>query len=238
MKINIFFPFLWIILFLSSCSTWGQKIPTGKIIYMPPYDGLGFIQPSGDANEVLNINEKLDKPVWSFDGKSILGLTGAPGAFLGYPAVWDIENGKYKVCGKNRVQFGQIQDAGDPENPHAVVILGTWDIFLLDMSSCKQLKIFVDYSKFPGKYALAGFSYFHATSSLVYGLVINPDEANREYQLNQLNIKTGIEGILAEGINPAWSHDGKQIAYLGLDGLHVMNLDITEDKLILEQSFF
>ena len=123
------------------------------------------------------------------------------------------------------------------QNPNEVVVNGTWDIVVMELPECEVVQTLVDYSNDPGKYDIAGFSYAPATGELVYGLVINPYK-ERKYQLIHFDTNSGKQMELAEGINPSWSPDGTQIAYLGLDGLYVVSADGQGNKQLVNQPFF
>ncbi|MEA3439508.1 MAG: hypothetical protein U9R58_04425 [Chloroflexota bacterium] len=224
-------------LFLASCqSSWQQPIPDGEIVYMSylydPYE-LGFFHANGGNNQTLEIDQAFEKPVWSNDGKFLFGLSGGIASYIGYPAYWDLEKGCFKVC-NDLPYFGQIQGSGNVENPYEVIIQGPWEIIVMDLSRCVQVQTLVDYTADPGDFSIGGFSYSPSTQELVYGLVYN----DREYKIMLLDIKTGEQFQLAEGINPTWSPDGTRIAYLGLDGLYVMLSNGAEPRQLVNQPFF
>lgn len=219
-------------------SSWKQPIPAGEIVYMTSgYRELGFIQANGDGYQTLEIDKKFDMPIWSRDGKFLYGLSSGPGSYEGYPAIWDIENGRYKICDRNSVIFDLIQSSNDVDNPYTVIVQNTWKIILMDLAKCKTITTFVDYANQPGNYSIAGFSYSHSTQKLVYGLVVNPD-SDREYRIMLLDLETGEQVMLTEGINPIWSPNGSQISYLGLDGLYIVSLKDVTPKQIVDQPFF
>lgn len=218
-------------------SSWKQTIPDGEIVYMSSYNELGFVLTNGDNNQTLFLDEHFEKPVWSNDGMFLYGLSGGSSSYIGYPAYWDIENSRFKVCDRDMPYFDHIQGTGKLENPYEVIIQDTWEILVMDLAKCKLTQILLDYSDHPGEYSLAGFSYSPVTEDLVYGLVVDP-YSDREYKIVRLDIKTGDQVQLAGGINPALSPDGTQIAYIGLDGLYVMGSNNAEQRRLVNQQFF
>ncbi|MEA3439250.1 MAG: hypothetical protein U9R58_03120 [Chloroflexota bacterium] len=218
--------YLCISLFLVGCQyAWSQPIPDGDIVYMTFSDGideLGFVNPDGSDNQIIEIDEKFAKPVWSNDGKILYGLSGSAqaGAYGGHPAYWDLERGYYRICTGRIPFYYQIQGSDNADNPYEVIIMRVREIIVMDLDKCEQVQTLVDYSAYPN-YEIEGFSYSSSRQELVYGLVVNPYK-NPKYKIMLLDIKTGEKKQLAEGINPSWSLDGTKIAYLGLDGLYVI----------------
>lgn len=204
---------------------------------MSGWEELSFTDASGDNLQAIAIDQKFHRPVWSGDGKYLFGLSGGPAAYAGYPAYWNQKTGKFKVCNWNLPNFHQIQGADNVESPYNAIVSDAWEIYIYDISKCKYSEILVDYSDSPGKYSIAGFSYLATTQELVYGLVVNPDD-NREYQLLKLDIKTGKQVELAAGINPTWSPDGNQIAFLGLDGMYIIDKDGFKIKQVVKYPIF
>ena len=95
------------IIFLAGCQSswrqsWRQPIPNVEIIYqsnvfVKPYT-LGFIQADGTHAAMLEIAERLIKPVWSQNATIIYGLSVSSVSYIGYPAFWDTVTGKFKFC--------------------------------------------------------------------------------------------------------------------------------------------
>ena len=232
---------------LTGCkSIWQEPIPEGEIVYQGEgiynHSGhyLGFVQPDGSDNQVLLPNRDFEKPVWSADGGFLYGLTHGSGSYYGYPAYWDFQNGRFGSCEHSLPYFMWIQGPFNPDNPYEVIVGNYFEIMTIDLSDCDQTQTLVDYSNAPGHYNLSGFSYFSSTQDLVYGLIIDPDSYITQYQLVLKNLETGTTTSLAEGINPSWSPDGIQIAYIGMDGLYILDLSDpgSQPRQILGTPFF
>jgi len=235
------------VLGLASCqSVWQRTVPNGEIVYqgegIPNSSGhmLGFVQSNGEDNQILEPDRQFAKPVWSADGNILFGLTGSTGSYMGYPAFWDIQNGRFGVCNQNLPYFHQVQGSGNLENPYEVIVQNVWTVVTIDLTSCKQTNTWVDYSTKAGFFSVAGFSYYSASQVLVYGEIENPYDQTREFRLVHKNVLTGTRKVLVEGINPSWSPDGSQIAYIGLDGLYVMDLNNAEStpRQVVDRPFF
>lgn len=234
------------VLYLTGCkSIWQEPIPEGEIVYQGEgiynHSGhyLGFVQPDGSDNQVLLPNRDFEKPVWSADGEFLYGLTHGNGSYYGYPAYWDLQNGRFGSCERDLPYFDRIQGPFNPGNPYELIIQDTWTIITMDLSTCTQTNTLVDYSARPGEIMIAGFSFFQPTQDLVYGEVVKPYD-NRGYRLVLKNLASGDITYLAEGINPSWSPDGNRIAYIGMDGLYVLDMSDPEaqPKQLLDIAFF
>jgi hypothetical protein len=212
-----------ILVCMSACQpVFPHNLPDREIIYQESYYGIGFVNADGQGNQVLELKQQFAKPVWSSDGRYLYGLSNGKGLSGGYPAVWDLHKQRFKVCDWNHPHFVQIQGLDDPEDPYAVIVNHRNAIILFDIPTCKEKQFWVNYEH-QVIHAVNGFSYSRARQELVYGLVVG-SYRDRQYRLMLKNLTTGEETQLAEGINPIWSPDSNQIAFVGLDGLYVISL--------------
>jgi hypothetical protein len=232
----------WIILVLYGCQTkWHQQFPVAEIVYQTgPYSEklLGFANSDGLNPEILQVGGFLRKPVWSSDGSLIYGLANSVPAYtFGNPAYWE-QSGKFKEC-KKWGNFGWIEEGGNKENNKEVFISNARTILLVDLGTCKQIKVIEDYSNRSDFYVndVPGISFLPDRQELLYSLEIwNKTLTEIRYSIFSFNLKSGKTLEIAEGINPRWSPDGSQIAFVRADGIYIMDPDTLISKVILKQS--
>jgi hypothetical protein len=248
-KVIIAFLYLAVLFYLMGCSSispWLLSIPKADIIFqttmnVEPYN-LNFIQADGSSVQSITLKENFVKPMWSRDYTVLYGLSSPAGQppyeDLGYPVYWDLKNGEFKKCDNNLHYYGQIEGYDEKTSVHEVLLSNAEEIILFDLDVCQQKQKFIDKWDNPGELTIIGFSYFPEKQELVYGEATNPDEASREYHLIKWNLNTGEKVDLAEGVNPAWSPDGSQIAYIGLDGLYVIQANGNQSLELVKTKFF
>ncbi len=241
--------FLALALILSGCrSSWSQPVPDTELMYYSytfietgiiPHgeDELHFVNSDGTNHQMMKTDVVFYNQVWSADGELLYGLSGIR-QDLAYPAYWDIKKGKYKVCGNQMPSFFQIEGAGNPQNPYEVIIQNVTEIALYNLSSCQRVVSYIDNNDRNGNWEVSGFSYFSASRQLLYGKITNLYDPTRAYHIIKLDLNTGTEVSLAEGIHPSWSPDGTQIAFLWSDGLYIMRSDGSNPRrLVLKKVF-
>jgi Tol biopolymer transport system component len=232
---------------LSGCGTtldWPKTTPDRDILFQSnvrrPFE-LYFINEDGSNHQLLEVPQNFVKPIWSFDGQTIYGLSNPLGRFpyegMGYPAYWNIKSGNLQICAKNLPYYQKIQAYGNRDRPNEVILNNVSEIVTFDLDTCQQTRMLVDFNQRRGEYGIYGFSYFPETQELVYGRETAP-YPSAEYRLIKLNLQTNEQVELADGINPAWSPDGTYIAYVGFDGLYVMAEDGTQPRQIIKAKFF
>ncbi len=247
-KLLVLFIIFFVIFSLTGCSMtsnpWRKSVPKADISFQSEMWGpfvLNFIQADGSNHQIVDIDGNFIKPFWSSDGTTIFGLSNPAGQppyeFIGYPAYWNIKNGTFKRCDENLPYYGQIEEYVDSGNKEEVLLYNISEIVIFDFDTCKKIKVLVDLTEQTGDYAISGFSYFPETKDLLYGRYSVPIN-DRKYRLIKLNLQTNKQDEVAEGINPAWSPDGKQIAYLGMDGLYINRADGQQPKQLINRQFF
>jgi Tol biopolymer transport system component len=228
------------------CSTmygWPKSVPDGDIIFQSimysPYE-LYFVQADGSKAQMLKVPRNFVKPIWSSDGKRIYGLFNPRGMpqydGIGYPAYWNIEKGSFTRCSSNLPYYWQIEEYGNSSNPNEVILHNIDEIILFDMKSCREIKKFVDYTDHTTGLNICGFSYFAKTEELLFGEFTSAYPA--VYRVVKLNLNTGKRVELAKGVNPAWSPDRTKFAYVGLDGLYIMQANENQPRQLIKTQFF
>jgi hypothetical protein len=227
-----------------SCVSWRQKIPPGDIIFQSnmrqPYE-LNIINSDGSGQQTLKLPQNFIKPVWSIDGEYLIGLSNPRGQFthedIGYPSYWNVNTGKFYICDDNMPLFEVIQEFNISRDQFEVLLSVDKGIVSFDLNTCNQTKVVVDRSNLQGQYATRGISFFSKTQELVYGRSTVPYE-NRRFAIIKHGLITGEEDEIAEGINPIWSPDGTMIAYIGFDGLYIMEIESNSPRLLVKSSYF
>jgi Tol biopolymer transport system component len=232
--------FLFITLLLAGChSTYLRPVQDGEIVYQTGsiyQNEIGFID-TGGFNSVLKTTTYLRKPVWSLNGSIIFYLGDpSPANTLGYPGYWNQTSGKLKVCSHNLPYYGQIEGAGNKANFAEVLLASSRTIVLYDLEKCRLIKVLVDYSNH-GELILKGFSFYPDYQELLYGMVTNAAYHQQEFRIMKMGLKTGESVELAKGVNPSWSPDGSQIAYVGEDGIYLMKADGSQPKSLIKHQF-
>jgi Tol biopolymer transport system component len=247
-KFILLFVNLTAAILLSGCggsSGWPTSIPDRDILFQSEQQTLyelNFIDSDGSNHQILKVPQNFIKPIWSLDGQIIYGLSSPNGQFpyedMGYPAYWNITSRTFKLCSDNLPYYSQIQSAGNPDRPNEVILYNVSEIVTLDLDTCQQTKILVDFNHRTGEFAISGFSYNLEAQELVYGRYTVPFPPSREYRLIKLDLQTNEQVELAKGVNPAWSPDGALIAYVGVDGLYVIAEDGSQSRQIIQAVFF
>jgi hypothetical protein len=224
--IGKFFVIILLVIGTNACqSMWQKPIPKGEIVYQgdivnqSTHYQLGFMDSNGENNQLIMTPRQFSKPVWSSDGSFLYGLTDSTGPDYGYPAYWDLQNGKFGVCSKDLPYSIQIQGSGNPENPYEVIVQDAFTITKMDLSNCITVQVFIDNETKYGGNLIIGSSYSPIKQGIFYGFLINPTAP--QYRLMYRDLKSGEETWVGEGINPTWAPDGTRIAYLGIDGLYL-----------------
>ena len=168
----------------------------------------------------------------------LFGCGWRPRYDIGYPAYWD-QNGEFKKC-QNWGNIAWIESAGNENNLKEVLISNVRAILLVDLAKCEDVKVLVDYEK-QGNFSvngILGISYSPDSQELLYGIELyGLAYPKAEYRIMKLNLRTGAELMLAEGIHPSWSPDGSQISYVQADGIYIMKADGTQHRLLVKHSF-
>ncbi len=240
------------ILILTGCqSTWRQPFPDAEIVYQMEYNvknenvwiyEMGFVNADGTNPVIIKtgslfhripLGHYIKKPVWGDSGNSIYFLTeGQHDIFQGYSSYWG-QNYKPKIC-KNWYIPAQIEAVGDGI---ALISPPEGKVILVDLKRCKETRLLLDHSDTSDPLVAwsIGVSYSPENNTLLFG---KKDLSSGNYQLMSLNKTTGKTMVLTEGLNPSWSPDAAQIAFIRSDGIFVMNVNSGQIRQILSGSFF
>lgn len=244
------FLFLVVLLFLPGCtnySRWPTPVQGSKIVVQSemyqPYELL-FIQPDGSNIQTAAMKENFVKPVWSANGKRIFGLSNPDWmpAYeeIGYPAYWDIENNHFVRCDRDMIYFNQIEEYQNSDNPAEVILYdgNAKEFILFDIDTCQEIEQLGEITDQSGSTLISGFTFSAVTQELVYGEIFRPKDGQPGFRLMRVNLNTGEKDVLVEGINPVWSPDGTQIAYVGLEGLYLLDLITNQSRLFVQIDSF
>ncbi len=218
-------------------NTWPKSVPNGDIFFQSEDDQgylLNFINADGSGHQDILLKQQIIKPVWSADGDTVYGLSNPKFTFpysdIGYPAYWDIKQGKFKDCSNNQPYYAQIEEYESTNDQHLVLLSNNGEIVTFDFDTCKVVKILINYEGQFGTYNIYGISYQPSTQTLLFGRIVNPYD-NPYYQIIKFSIESGKEEVIGEGLNPSWSKDGSKISYFGPEGIVI--IDSTDYQPIL-----
>ena len=107
---------------------------------------------------------------------------------------------------------------------------------LVDIEQCVQKEVLVDFLS-RGELNLQGVSYSPDGEALLYGVSTTSSNGTRTYQIFKLDLKTRQTIQLVSGINPSWSPDGTQFAYLQLDGIYLIKPGVSQPRLVIKHDF-
>lgn len=218
-------------------------VPESEIIFQSymydPYE-ISFIQSDGSGHQMIKIHDNFVKLKWSSDGEMIYGLHNPNGQpkyeDLGYPAYWNLSTNEFKDC--YRYYYKQIEEFEHSKGKIEVLIYNTSEIVLYDMETCQNIRKIVDYNDKSPHRDLAGFSYNRDSQELVYSEIWDSYNSDRSYHIFKFDLQSEEKEELAEGINPSFSPNGKKIAYLGIDGLYVMDINGKEQTRVVSAQLF
>lgn len=217
---------------ISSCTgKWRAPFPVADIIFQEARfenPTLGFVDADGRNYAFVRTPAYLIKPWWSSDGGKIYSLTSDASINRGYLSLWE-EGGRLKTC----KEFWDTETIGgiiETQDSVMALISVRDQILLVDLKRCKEQKVLVDVVN---------------TGIFILGVSLSPDQERfaygeekysyseiPEYSIIVQGMSEGEAVRISDGINPTWSPDGKQIAYIKLDGIYVMNSDGSNSRLV------
>ena len=217
---------------LSSCQAPIEPPPVNAEIVFEtsPRTSLYFAQLDGSQGQKRELDEFFSHPIWSTDGKMLFGLTWD---IYYIPIFWDLERGITKECDRDLfTNIVHIQGAGNPGNPYEVVIGGVWEVQIYDMQKCVLRKTLANYGNHPEAGYIYGFSYSPILKKLIFAY-----GDNQIFQIVDADTYQ-ITTIPGKGIFPTWSPDGSKIAFIGGDGLYVMDMTDFNPRKLFDHKFY
>lgn len=240
MAIKKYIPLTLILVFFAACTSLATApLPLKDIVFQAPYnksDEVGFIDSTNGSIEIFPTDDYIIRPVWSHSGNLLFGLARDNQSILaGTPSYWD-KDGNQKKCKNLHFSSDQVEPFGDVSE-YIVLVADTNLIEVVDMSNCKIQITIVNLSN-QGRKSVVGVSYSPINNSLLYGLQ-DSDLKEGFYQANiiQLDMSTKEEKILAGGLNPSWSPDGSQFAFVKVDGIYILNIGNTIELKVFSKNY-
>lgn len=179
---------------------------------------LGVIDEATLLPEFLKTQSYFIRPIWSYSGDILLGIARSGQAVVfGSPAYID-ENGELHQC-DNFFAFSQVEPYNDSVET-IVLISDVEKILIIDLKTCELLETVLDFSK-PST-ALTDIykmSYCISNQTLLYSI-----KADKDYELIQRDMGSGVETSFGKGAYPSWSPDCSQFAYLTEEGMYITDL--------------
>ena len=211
---------------IAGCQAKPKPFPSVDIVYERSDENqpaIGFINADGTDAEMWSTPSELLQPFWLQD--RIYGLdwrSATTGRFMGQLFSWD-DGSNLKVC--PGTEWELLTHVGASAITTTVVVNDRYAaIVQADPLRCKFLKTLVSVPDTTRR--LLGGELSPDGKKLAYSLVsnMNMSEAEYDYAVMILDLDTGTVVRLDQGINPTWSPDGKQLAYVKPDGLALTSL--------------
>ena len=188
---------------------------------------LGFYTFETNSTEYLYTGSNLITPIF-VDADTIVAIDkqGNPGSVNSFSGkVFILSNQQYRYCRSDEAFGGNLQTyLGN-------VLLSTiYSINLIDINTCELIKTIITAEDLQSIDAPPKISTFDLSNN---GEVLILSLFSRKLIRIELPEKEVLTyGTL--GMYPALSPDDKQFAYLGYDGIHVVDVDGKNDKLLID----
>lgn len=230
MKMSKMTKLLIIVLFTLLCyscqRTYVADIPADVVVYQKndgrrgtlAYFDLDNLEPV----EIL-APQRFSSPVWNDEINGFLGniwilKKGPAPVQRGGIAYWLPESGKLVFCKQDSKASELLYQN---EDKLVVIAIGDQGIFSYDMTYCQLLDIFVSGESW---WRLSGLTFDESNGIIYYGVQTIDNDSNVTRKLKSFDLKTREAIDIAEGINPSYSKSRNSIAFLGKDGLYLLDL--------------
>jgi hypothetical protein len=193
----------------------------------------GFINSDGTGREEIKVDHFLTQPIWSSEKQTIFyweprGSIGNIETRTGFPYFW-IEGRGFKSCpilvGRPVYPF--------PGSEKDLLVSSGGDIRRINGESCKDIKVYIDYTDPFSRKRIAGLSISRDGQYILYTeQFISPAKTRDkfEFTIKIFDLNTEMIRDIGEGVNAEFSPDNSWVAYTGFDGIYVMKSDGTEKK--------
>lgn len=230
-------------LFLFGCVTKQVEFPQADIVYQA-IDFLdygestnklvSFINADGSNDVIIPLQIRPSHPVFSIEDGGLLFLHAKdPTSVFGYAGkpVFLTTSGKYKTCdipgGGYDYSFA-IPDTGD------ILVNSDYGLVSVDINTCEVVKTFVELNDEISFRLIASAHISQLGSKIVFAADWGVRGAKTMARIMILDLQTGeIAEMPFTGGNPTLSPDDLQLAYMGIDGIYVSDIQSQKSRLLV-----
>jgi len=209
-------------------------LPKTELIYVAnDYEHiLGFINTDGTNFQTIFVEpfyddaDEIARPTWDGNATNIVFLSG-PGPSESYPReifVWQPSKAHYEVC----IPYDTILSVEISPDGQKVFYNKGGTLFEMDLDSCEETKI-ITIDKNQSIFATINWE----NNDLVVSKV--GDDELLYIPHNQPDPKKAF--YLTNGTRPAFSPDGQWISFIRNDGIYVINIDGSSERLLFSRLY-
>ena len=230
-------------LFLFGCVTKQVEFPQTNIVYQAidfldygesTNQLVGFINADGSNEVAIRLQIRPSRPVFSKEDGGLLFLDAKNNTDLfGYAGepVFLAESGKYKTCdvpgGGYDYSFA-IPDSKD------ILVNSNYGLVAFDMDKCKVVKSFVTINAETNFRLINSAHISQLGSKIVFAVDWGVQGAKNMARIMILDLQTDeISEMPFTGGNPTLSPDDLQLAYMGVDGIYISDIQSPKSRLLV-----